>query len=313
QLYITIEEKKGYTFRLGYSINSSNAPMQNMITLPQTDPMNVYYGNPDLKPSLLYNVNFNLERMMSGQKSHTVSIHLSSTDNGIARGYIFNTLTGVRYYYPFNIDGNRNGMINYMFFTPFGKDNRFDISTSTTFSISKNVDMIGTTVETQDFVFNPDDQERRNIHTISAREHLNLRYTFAQNTVSAFGNINLYNYRSDDPGFTNFHSITGRYGVSGTFSLPLGINLSTDFNVFSRNGFTDDKLNTSDLIWNAQLSKPFLKGSIILSITGFDMLHQLNNILYTVTPQARTEIVRNVVPAKVLFKIQYRINKSPKR
>ena len=312
-LNIRIEEKKGYSFSLGYGLYSSNPAMQNMITLPQTDPLNVYYGNPDLKPSQYYNLYFNLQRQMNGQRLHSFRIDLSSRHNEVGRGYIFNTVTGVRYYYPFNIDGNKSGMMNYNFFTPFGKDNRFEFSTSTSFNISKNIDMIGTTVEAEDFIFDPSAQQRRYIQSISAGEHINFKYTFEKNSVSLFSNLQFNNYRSKDSGFTNFNSLTGRYGTSATFSLPFGFNLSTDFNIYSRSGFTDNRLNTSDLIWNAQLSKPLLKGSLLFTVMGFDMLHQLNNILYTVTPQARTEIVRNVVPAKVLFKVQYRFNKSPKR
>ena len=124
--------------------------------------------------------------------------------------------------------------------------------------------------------------------------------------------MKLNDYRSRDKGFTNFTSWTGRYGVSGTFVLPAGFGISTDLNVYTRRGFADSRLNTSDVVWNARLTKSVMKGSMIFAVDAYDMLRQLSNITYTVNAQARTEVVTNVVPAYVLFHVQYRFNRNPK-
>lgn len=49
------------------------------------------------------------------------------------------------------------------------------------------------------------------------------------------------------------------YGGSVNLYLPWGTSISTDLHENSRRGFNDDSMNTSELIWNAQISQSFLK------------------------------------------------------
>ncbi|MBO4995696.1 MAG: hypothetical protein J6C78_06990, partial [Muribaculaceae bacterium] len=74
----------------------------------------------------------------------------------------------------------------------------------------------------------------------------------------------------------------------------------------------DRQLNTTDLVWNARATKSILKGSVVFVVDAYDLLRQLTNVTYTINAQARTETVSNVIPAYVLFHIQYRWNKQPK-
>ena len=310
---VWLKSYDGLSFGLSYYLESKDAPMQAMVTLPQTDPLYVHLGNSELKPSLTHLIGLGLRRELRNQKFHTLELRSWFYQNQISFGYVFNTVTGVRYVHPYNVNGNKELRMEYVFFTPFGRGNKFDISTTTTLDYINSVDLIGTTVETEDFKFSVRDQKRRSIGILTGSEKLKLNYRLGRNTISAFGELHLHDYRSNDSGFEDFTSIVSRYGVSGIFTLPLGIGLSTDLNVYTRRGFTDDRLNTSDIVWNAKLTKSILKGSTILIVEAFDMLHQLSNITYTVNAQARTETISNVVPAYVLFHVQYNFNKAPKR
>ncbi len=78
-------------------------------------------------------------------------------------------------------------------------------------------------------------------------------------------------------------------------------------------GYTDLRLNTTDVIWNARVSKSILKGAVIFILDSFDILHHLSNINYTVNAQARTETVSNVVPSYAILHIRWNINKQPGR
>ena len=298
---------------LGYVLESKDAPMQSMVTLPQIDPMNMYIGNPELKHSLTHMVMFSLSKPVKGQKYHSVSLNARFLQNAITQGYVFNTVTGVRYFHPFNVDGNWEGNAQYEFFTPFGAGGRFDIKTTTTGGYINSVDLIGTSTVTDNVTFDTDAQKRRYVKDLSFEEKLNIGYKFGENRISALGEVRLNDYRSKDSGFSNFTSLTARYGASGVFVLPAGFGISTDLNVYTRRGFTDSRLNTSDVVWNARLTKSVMKGSIILVVDAYDMLRQLSNITYTVNAQARTEVVTNVVPAYVLFHVQYRFNREPKK
>lgn len=310
---IRLYGKDNTIFYLDYSEFSRDAPMQSMVTLPQIDPMNVYIGNPDLKRSMNHMFTFLFNRLAKGQKAHNVSINARFMQNAVTQGYVFNTATGVRYFHPFNVDGNWEGNARYEFFMPFGKDGRFELNTATAGSFVNSVDLIGTSTATADNVtFDPDEQKRRYVKSMSVEEKLNLGYKFGQNRISALGEIRLNDYRSKDQGFSDFTSWIGRYGVSGVFALPAGFGISTDLNVYTRRGFTDSRLNTSDVVWNARLTKSIMGGSMIFAVDAYDMLRQLSNITYTVNAQARTEVVTNVVPAYVLFHVQYNFNRSPR-
>ncbi|MDE5647853.1 MAG: outer membrane beta-barrel family protein, partial [Muribaculaceae bacterium] len=138
---------------LGYILESKDAPMQSMVTLPQIDPMNAYIGNPDLKRSLTQMVMFSLSKPMKGQKYHNVSLNARFMQNAITQGYVFNTVTGVRYFHPFNVDGNWEGSAQYEFFMPFGSGGRFDIKATTTGSFVNSVDLIGTSTAADDVAF----------------------------------------------------------------------------------------------------------------------------------------------------------------
>ncbi|MDE6525435.1 MAG: hypothetical protein K2L66_07755 [Paramuribaculum sp.] len=106
---------------------------------------------------------------------------------------------------------------------------------------------------------------------------------------------------------------TQQYGVNALISITSALQLSTDFNVFTRSGYSNSKLNTTDLVWNARLSYSLMKGKLQLMLDGFDMLHNLSNVTYNVNAQARTETYVNVLPRYFMLHAQYRFNRQPKK
>lgn len=48
-------------------------------------------------------------------------------------------------------------------------------------------------------------------------------------------------------------------------------------------------------------------------VDGFDILHNLSNVFYNVNAQARTETYTNVLPRYVMFHLQWKLHKAPKR
>lgn len=102
------------------------------------------------------------------------------------------------------------------------------------------------------------------------------------------------------------------YGLTAKASLPWKLQLSTDFTVYSRRGYDDEKMNTDDLVWNARLARTLLGGRATVMIDGFDMLHQLSALSYSMNAQGRTETYRNVIPRYVMLHVIYRLNIKPK-
>ncbi len=78
--------------------------------------------------------------------------------------------------------------------------------------------------------------------------------------------------------------------------MPWGFTLATDLNYYTRYGYSNEQMNSRDWVWNAQLSKSFLKGKLILTAVGFDLLGQLSNITYSLNAQGSMETWKNVIP-----------------
>ena len=103
------------------------------------------------------------------------------------------------------------------------------------------------------------------------------------------------------------------YGVTAKLDLPADFQLSTDLTVYSRRGYEDPEMNTTDVVWNARLAKRFLKGKLSVMIDGFDLLGQLSTIRRTLNGQGRTETWYNTIPRYAMLHAIYRLNVLPKK
>lgn len=103
------------------------------------------------------------------------------------------------------------------------------------------------------------------------------------------------------------------YGLTAQVKLPWDIQFNTDLNLYSRYGYNDPSMNTNDLVWNARVSKTFLKGTVTVLLDGFDILRNLSNVTRTLNAQGRTEVYRNVIPSYFMLHAIYRLNIKPKK
>ena len=92
------------------------------------------------------------------------------------------------------------------------------------------------------------------------------------------------------------------------------LEVNTSLSLYSRRGYNDASMNDDNLVWNADVTKSFLKSkNLILKLEGFDLLHQLDNVRTEVNAQGRTETWYNVVPSYVMLHLIYRLNVLPKK
>ncbi|MBO4996228.1 MAG: hypothetical protein J6C78_09775 [Muribaculaceae bacterium] len=306
-----------YIGKTSLSINFISQPiMQDMLSMidvvNDTDPLNVRLGNPDLKIARS-NVAFAYATFSSNNylTSNTFMVQFQSIDNAFAQGAVYNPTSGITYYRPYNVDGNRSFDLSHTFNTNFGKSNRFGLSAKTIGKYVRSIDLAGSAdVTDADYAIMP---PRRRVATHTLGEEFKMSWQTGRHRLSAHADVRVNRYTSSDEGFTDFTSWTAKYGASGVLNLPMNWGLSTDLTLYTRRGFTDRQLNTTDLVWNARATKSILNGSVVFVVDAYDLLRQLTNVTYTINAQARTETVSNVIPAYVLFHIQYRWNKQPKK
>ncbi|MBD5365394.1 MAG: hypothetical protein HDR79_10705, partial [Bacteroides sp.] len=77
--------------------------------------------------------------------------------------------------------------------------------------------------------------------------------------------------------------------------------------------YSDSRLNTNDLVWNARVAKSILQGNLTFALDGSDILGQLSNVRLTMNSQGRTEARYNTLPHYAMLHVIYRLNIQPKK
>lgn len=290
----------------GLELKSTVKDLYNMIEVDNNaDPMNIYKGNPDLKNGMVLNGHINTNfRKPGGRVRHGVNVNFSVLFNQLARGFEYNRETGVRTYSTYNVNGNWNMSGTYQLHASLGKG--FSLNSSTIANFRNSVDLIGT--DASDGVLPP----KHVVRILDVTEQLRLSWSRRKNRLSANLRGGRTGFSSPDQNMINRSSWTFGGGLAAELTLPYGWGLSTDMSLMGRSGFDDRRLNTSDVIWNARITKTAFKGKVVLIVDAYDLLRQYNNVNYIVNAQAKIEQITASLPRYILFHIQYRFNKPPK-
>ena len=112
----------------GRSSTPNIEDLQDVIDI--TDPMNLRYGNPNLKPSFNSNFNLNYRRFIpESMRSYTMDVSYSNTLNSVANKMTYDPQTGARIYKKENVNGNWRTQGFFNFNTPL-KNQKFTLATS---------------------------------------------------------------------------------------------------------------------------------------------------------------------------------------
>lgn len=269
------------------------------------DPLNIRRGNSGLKDMATDNIRVYYDKTLSldKQMKHHYGVEFTVIENALAYGYTYDKASGVKTGSMCNVSGNWNLNLSQSFGLQFGPLNRFEISQTTRYNHARSADLIGT---------EQGGLEKNIVNSNSISEDVSLAYTFGKSRIAANFNGSWNCYTSGQAGFQPFNSWNLKYGVTGNFTLPANFAIQTSFNVFSRRGYSDPSLNKDNFVWNARISYSLLKGQLLLMADGYDILHNLSNVFYTVNAQARTETYANTLPRYFMFHIQWKFNKLPK-
>jgi hypothetical protein len=124
---------------------------------------------------------------------------------------------------------------------------------------------------------------------------------------------NFRNSRSPRTDFDRLNAFYFSNGMTALLKLPWKMELSTDFSAYTRTRYNDPSMNGTEWVWNARLTRPFLKGRLLCVIDGYDLLAQRSNITRIIDAQGRTETYTNSLPRYVLFHFIYRFTKLPQK
>ena len=304
--YKAINHKTGNAQKLilQYIATSSTPDLQNLVDMrDDTDPLNIRIGNNRLRNAINHQFSFGHEWGNANRKesSHQYWLGYTIIQNALAVGYSYDQATGTRTWQADNVNGNWNADANYRFNTTIDKKHPLRLNVSPSINYQHSVNLV--------------DQERNTVNTLSLNNTLSLSYKLGNHSLS-FKNTTLWqSFTTPNVQYAAISSqpLTLTNALTALLKLPLQIELNTDLTLYTRTGYADSRLNTTDLVWNARLMRPFLKGRLLLMVDGFDILGQLDNITRIVNAQGRTETYTNVLPRYALLHMVYRFTKQPKK
>lgn len=303
--YARITSGGSTEFVSNYSF-SQNTPsiLYNLDTYSNPDPMNIYLNNPGLKTSLTHSGGITLNRIWNTtHRSLDASIQYNHTDHAIAQARRYDMETGVSIWRPENVDGNWNTQFRTGYSIPFGKEECFQFNGSTTADYVNSVDY-STTTEVLTL---------SEVHNLTLGQQASLSLRIRRNSVGIKGGISWQRATSEGGFFPKISALGYNARVDGVVNLVYGWQLASDLNLYARRGYSDNTLNTTDWIWNASISKTFLKGNLILKAEAIDILGQMSQIRTSLNAQGRTETWVNSMPRYAMLHLIYRLNIQPKK
>jgi len=294
-------------YQANYSTVINTPDLVQMINIrDDSNPLAVSLGNPDLKNTVTHNFSLSFsDRVPETQRFFNVSTSLSIVKRKIANGFTYDSETGVYTYKPENVDGNWGFNLSQGYGNAIDKKKCWTWETNTSWDYNRNVDLTAVTGNTESSL------SKVNNHSIE--ERLKLSYQQGNLKGSLLGRLQWNNSTSKRENFETIDAFDFSYGMTGSYKFPGNIDFDTDLKMYSRRGYANSSMNTNNLVWNASLTRSFLKGKFITKVDGFDLLHQLSNVSYYVNGQGRTETFYNTIPSYVMVHFIYRISFNPKK
>ena len=152
------------------------------------------------------------------------------------------------------------------------------------------------------------DQELSTTHNLGLGERFTGSYRSEVFDLSLSGSVNYNLVRNSKQENSNRETFDYYIGGNTNVNLPWQVSISTDINCRFKDGYTGG-LNNNEVMWNAQISKNFLKnnsGTIRFKI--YDILHQDISLVRTITPSAIRDVDYNALGSYFMVHVILRLN-----
>ena len=264
----------------------------------ESNPLSVRLGNPDLHNTSRH--------LLAAKYSHNVprreqTIALASsydvTIGQIMQTYDYDSRTGAYTYKPKNVNGNWwwDGSVNFTTVLDSAKHWRL-------------IDEVRFVRSNTAYAANGAATTTRRIWRLGLRYRLNDRFDVEPVAQMEWERAwsPLETYKT-----TNIWDIY--YGVNLHWRLPWELHLSTDLREYHRRGFEDPSLNTNHLIWNAELSRSFLKGQLTAKLVGYDMLGQISHTSWSVSSEGISSTWQRGIPSYFMAHLSWKFTRKPQK
>lgn len=262
---------KQTNLRVRYNGRTSQPSLTQLQPVPDiSNPLNTIIGNPDLKPTYSNNLSVRFHRFVPEKQT---AFMLMANGNYIMNDIVSSSVyskeeAGKRETTYKNVNGNYSGNIRMIMNTPL-KNKRFSVNTMTYASFNNA---------------NGFSNGQKNKNTqLQLSENAGIDFRSDVIDLGVNGSIS---YRKTKNSLQSQNDLeTFNYGMGGrtTIYLPYAFKLESDINYSTNSGYASG-YEQKEVMWNAALSKNFLKGNQgTLRFKMYDILKQRSNISYSAT------------------------------
>lgn len=256
--------------------------------IDESDPLNLRYGNPDLKPSYTNTVSARFKKYnQEKQSSIMVNLTFRNVINAITDTIWYDPTTGVQTSHRGNVNGNWNLSGQFSNSTPFRKHRNFLFSSNMKAAYKNEVS------------FEDEGQKRKN-HLLDLFGKYQLGYKHDKFDVTL--------YLSGEYQKSENHTEDLESGLNVNINLPWNMILSTDANYHHYWGYSD-QFDNNAVLWNASLTKNFMKnnaGSLKFKI--FDILGQQSNLTLSQSATSLVQTEYNTLGTYFILQFTYKFN-----
>ena len=306
--------------RLFYRGSSNQPSTTQLMPVPDnTNPLNVSFGNPSLKPYFAHTMNGEF-RYNNRQNFSSFSVRFNGSYNQdpIVNATWYGT-NGASYSLPMNGPASGNASVNSFANVPIAKSN-FSVSNMLRASWSKSSSYIGTGVDMTTYEndgyyafmdeflqkWNADqlDFDINTIRTIGVTERLRLTYRNDNLELTASGRTRMNNsvYSLTDADATTWNNQI-RLTANWTWEAPaITFKAEGDYNWYR--GYTTPQ--DDEYVLNAELQKTLFKKQGTLALKCYDILGQAKQLSVTDSANYHSESLSNTLGRYIILSFTWR-------
>lgn len=272
--------------------------------LPVASNTNILYikmPNTGLRPSFTHRgqISWVLSDKRS-RKSLSMTFGGETVEDAISLSTRYNTSEGGgRIVTPVNIDGIRKADGDIVCRIAFKKG-----------GIILNNHLAGSWSEEAAYLFNNSTKEDdlNRCSRLYCRDDMTLIFRSGSLETRLLGGVEISDEKNGLRPAMDQRPYTFRSGGSIIWKAPWKLFLSTDLRWISQHGYSLDELNRDYWIWNAKISRNFLKDRLTLQLDARDILGQYNNIVRNFTAERRMISRYNGTAGYALLRILWTIH-----
>ena len=265
-------------------------------------------GNPLLKPTNRYRVeaNYQYQERSDYMRFAKLNFGYSEWENSVSYARFYNRTNGITTMRPMNISGTWQTWAKADYSGLMGKMKSWNISNSFKFNLMHNLDYA-----TDDMNEMP---SKSAVDNINVSNNMRIDYRIKEIQVGAKVDVFWTKQKSIQKRFADNSFTQFNYGITVSTPIFWNINFATDIMAYYKRGYNDASMNTTNWVWNAEISRPFgKKKQWIIKAVGFDILHKIPNVSRSVNAQGWTESRYNTKPSYAMLTITYRLDIKPKQ